>query len=410
MNKEFCYSFHKPLTSYQGSELNRKVWYLSEHLINYSLVFDNSMCTGIRFSIEESEYDDFINYLKKVLENDIYELRNIDSKALWSVPTKDYLNEDQTMEALVNNKLVCIHGEGQVSIKYPLTELYEFLDLILKHIAIENFAAEQFIFPTLIKSSVLQKAGYFDSFPNLWTFVSRLHNDYHNYSSFKADTDKLHPDNLRARSCVTNYSLPPTMCYYVYDMLSGSIIENRTITTRGKSFRFENRYCKNMSRLWDFTIREIVFLGSKEYVENSLTQFRISATNLMDKIGLSGKCVYANDPFYLTDNAAKRINVQKMYHSKIELRLDTSDNETIAIASFNRHNQYISSHFGLYATEEKSNIFTGCIGFGLERFMFAFLCQYGIDETKWPVIIKENYLKNNREAIAIDIAKKCFAK
>ena len=403
MIKEYSYQFEHSLKHYQASELNKKIWYLSEGLTNYSLIYENDLCIGISFSIEDDKYKDFLKYLNVILKNDIYDLRNIMPKPLWKNPIKHHICEESTMCELLEAKLVHVHGEGQVSIKYPLTELFEFFDAILKNISVNKFNAEQFIFPTLIKSTVLDSAGYFDSFPNLWSFVSRLHNDFSTFTSFKKEDDKLNPSSIKTKACVTEYSLPPTMCYYIYDMYRDNALGNNTITTRGKSFRYENKYCKNMSRLWDFTIRETVFLGSKAYVNDCLDRYRILATKLMDLLGLSGKCIYASDPFYLTNNAAARINVQKMNHSKIELRLDISDSEDLAIASFNRHNQFISKHFNLRSVEQEGYIYSGCIGFGLERFLFAFLCQFGIDDQKWPSIIKDNYKKPNKDNIVLNI-------
>lgn len=403
MIKKFCYNFKQPITMYQASELNKKIWYLSELLHDYQLQYDEEKCVGIKVNIEESAYESFKNYLCNILKNDIYELKNISTEELWSHQLTKDISEDSTMYLLQQNNLVHVHGEGQVSLKYPLTELFEFFDAILKNISVQIFSAEQYIFPTLIKSSVLGDAGYFDSFPNLWNFVSRLHNDYSTFSDFKTENCNIDPNNIQKMSVVTGYSLPPTMCYYVYDMLRESITSNATVTTRGKSFRYENNYCKNMSRLWDFTIRETVFLGSKEYVNQSLEKYRLIAILIMDLFGLAGKCVYANDPFYLANNAAKRINVQRMNHSKVELRLNVSNDETIAIASFNKHNQYITKRFHLYINEQHDLAYTACIGFGLERMIFAFLCQYGVNESDWPIIVKDNYKKKDKEEVAIEI-------
>ena len=404
MIKQFTCQFERPISVYQADELNKKIWYLSEELKEYSLQYKEDYCIGINFKIEENEYVSFTKYLRNILENDIYGLKNIITKVLWSHPLTKDISENLTMNLLLKSKLVYEHGEGQISIKYPLTELFEFFDVIFKNIAIQLFDAEQFIFPTLIKSKVLSDAGYFESFPNLWNFVSRLHNDYSTFNKFKTDSFDLR--SIGDLAFTTGYSLPPTMCYYVYDMLRDSIISNKAVTTRGKSFRYESKYCKTMSRLWDFTIREIVFLGTKEYVNQSLEKYRLVIVSLMDMLGFAGECMYANDPFYLTNNAALRVNIQKMNRSKVELRLNVSNKDKVAIASFNRHNQFISKSFNLYANDMHEFAYTACIGFGLERLVFAFLCQYGVDEKNWPKLIRNNYKKNNKEKIALKIFSK----
>jgi seryl-tRNA synthetase len=37
--------------------------------------------------------------------------------------------------------------------------------------------------------------------------------------------------------------------------------------------------------------------------------------------------------------------------------------------------------------------FSGCVGFGLDRWIIGFLTQYGIDERKWPDIVREKLKK-----------------
>ena len=32
----------------------------------------------------------------------------------------------------------------------------------------------------------------------------------------------------------------------------------------------------------------------------------------------------------------------------------------------------------------EKKIHSGCVGFGNERFAYSFICQYGINEKKWP--------------------------
>lgn len=70
-------------------------------------------------------------------------------------------------------------------------------------------------------------------------------------------------------------------------------------TARGPSFRFEHGYHSPLARLWDFTIRETVFLGRREYVDGHLDRLRGEIVGLADDIGLRGTCESASDPFFI---------------------------------------------------------------------------------------------------------------
>ena len=110
---------------------------------------------------------------------------------------------------------------------------------------------------------------------------------------------------------------------------------------------------------------------------------------------MHGFCESANDPFFLVDDTTNRINLQKMFGSKYEMRIRINKEDTIAIGSFNIHGQFLSRRFKLYSPEEDQEyIYTGCIGIGLERFIFSFLSQFGTNPDVWPDFIK-NALKDD---------------
>jgi seryl-tRNA synthetase len=246
--------------------------------------------------------------------------------------------------------------------------------------------AQEFQYPTLLPTSVLDAFGYFGSFPQFAMFVTRLHNDIDVYRAFRAD----YSENRRItpslfKHCGNHdYCLPPTMCYHTYHQLRDSTLKaNRVVTARGKSFRFESKYYRGLERLWDFTIREIVFLGSREFVLECRESFMRASFALMEELGLRGFSEVANDPFFITQDTAGKIFNQRMMELKYELRLNVDGERTIAAASFNLHENFFGDAFRI-SHQDRTPIATGCVGFGLERIAYAFLCQYGVDQSNWP--------------------------
>ena len=57
------------------------------------------------------------------------------------------------------------------------------------------------------------------------------------------------------------------------------------------------------------------------------------------------------------------------------------DIDTMAVGSFNYHEDFFGDRFGIQ-TADGSRVHTGCIAFGLERFVHAVLLQLGVDETR----------------------------
>ena len=377
-------------------EFEKKIYYISEDILGYKREEENGQIVRMLIELPEGSNQamEVEERAYQILNDEIYGLKNVKANRIWDTDKIDAANSDETIQKLLDEKIIHIPGDGQVAFREPLISLFYLFDTILQGISTKVFGGTEYLFPTLLSNGVLKKVGYFDSFPNLLMFSVRLKNDIENYKKFKGrfrdltDTDKITKD-LLPYCTGTKYGLPPTMCYYVYDMLSGTEVDNRCVTARGKSFRYENKYFKPFERLWDFTIRETVFLGDAVFVRNHVNAYKAAAIKLMEEIGMHGFCESANDPFFLVDDATSRINVQKMFGSKYELRMRVNNDTTIAIGSFNIHGQFLAKRFHLFSAEPNQEyIFTGCIGIGLERFVFSFLTQFGTDKEKWPDFIK----------------------
>src|SRR5262249_32460591 len=133
----------------------------------------------------------------------------------------------------------------------------------------EQLGAEPLVVPTLIPSTVLAKCNYFRSFPHNVTFTAHLREDAALIDDFRQlhqERDSL--DNLALAAMeIPEACLTPALCYHIY-----YLNQNRTLTSPrvygvcGKCFRYESTTLHGLERLWDFTMREVVFLGTAEEV------------------------------------------------------------------------------------------------------------------------------------------------
>jgi hypothetical protein len=385
-------------------DVYRRIYYVSEDIRDFTIHMDDSGIVGIDLTLTlHANEREILTQLASVIDTEVRGLKDVETKRVWDYDDPSVGKSRQVLDALLESGHIYIHGEGQVSLKEPYCDLLGLLDELFEGLSRQVFKAEAYTFPTLLRTDVLRTAGYFDSFPNLLMFVTRLRTAVENFSRFKAELFKLDEFERTSTSLLqflsdTDYALPPTMCYYVYDMYSGKDqIDNVVITAKGKSFRYESKYQKPLQRLWDFTIRETVFMGDVDFVRQGVQNYRIATTWLMELLEIRGYCETASDPFFLTDNAPNRVNTQKMLGSKFELRLRLNPEETIAAASFNLHSQYIARRFRLYKDKSCDEyIYTGCIGVGVERLLFTFLCQHGLDSRCWPAPIRELLSQKSR--------------
>jgi seryl-tRNA synthetase len=376
-----------PLSRVYAEELEKRLFFASADIAGFELVIQDDFIREVEVTtigIDTSRLANKINFL---VANDVATQKILPPKIVWHANGKCSYEAD-LFERLVERDLVAEVAEGQVCLGEPLIRLMDRLDARLKDIATSLLGAQEYRYPTLIPTHVLEECAYFNSFPHMLMFVTRLHNDIDTYRAFSAE--------YRARKSIgpfaleycgnTDYCLPPTMCYHTYHQLRNRQVDDRVVTSRGKSFRYESKYHHTLERLWDFTIREVVFLGNKDFVLECRQKFMQAAFALIEELGLVGHCEVASDPFFCSPDTAAKIFSQKMLELKYELRLNVQETHTIAVGSFNFHDHFFGENFNI-KRDNGECISTGCVGFGLERLVFAFLCQRGLDEKNWPAFL-----------------------
>ena len=82
--------------------------------------------------------------------------------------------------------------------------------------------------------------------------------------------------------------------------------------------------------------------------------------------------------------AGEKSLFQKAFKLKYEVRSKIPfNNTTIAIGSFNNAQDFFGNKLKI-TNKNGKYIHSACLGFGNERFAYSFICQYGMDQRRWP--------------------------
>lgn len=381
-----------------ATELRKRLFYVSGEIDDFKLIERDGLIQSVEVSWAAGDslrpasteglrrLEQNINDLVK---NHILSQKVFPPKEVWRAdPVRTF--HQNTFDVLVRDGIAFEAGEGQVGFGEPLISLIDYFDRRIKSVAMSLPNAKEYLYPTLLPTRALEQCDYFNSFPQFVMFVTRLHNDMDVYRAFMKEYE-VNPQitsGVFAHCHNHDYCLPPTMCYHSYHQHRGRQLDRDiVVTAKGKSFRFESKYSSGLERLWDFTIREIVFMGRQEFVLECREHFMRQAFSLMDELSLSGSCEVANDPFFVNVDAASKIGSQRMMELKYELNLNVRPDDAIAIGSFNYHDNFFGRNFDI-TQETGKPIASGCVGFGLERLVYAFLCQHGLHSNEWPQAVR----------------------
>jgi hypothetical protein len=288
------------------------------------------------------------------------------------------------------------HGQGQVSLSGPPLNALNALDRRLAEIYRRDFDAIDQSYPAMIKAELLARCGYFEMHPNIVSFVSHVVEDYDALEAFRrANVGKPELTVTSGETfALPKFCLNPAACFPCYEALEGKSLPERglALTWRGRVFRYESRNITGLDRLWEFNVRELVFLGTEEFVARRRSEAMTAVIDLAEEWDLDCRIETATDPFFAPVYGARTFWQQAMdakqeVRAKVEDRVD-GGSRTIAIGSFNLHGNFFGDRFRIDDAGGQTAT-TACVGFGLERLMFCLFAQHGLEAPSWPGTLRD---------------------
>jgi hypothetical protein len=245
--------------------------------------------------------------------------------------------------------------------------------------------------PTLIPTTVLARCDYFRSFPHNVTFAAHLPEEPARIEAFRTrhHTRETLDDQALGDMVTPEACMSPAVCYHAYYANRDSVLpaEPLVYSMIGKCFRYESSNTRDLRRLWDFTMRELVFLGGREAIlaerEKGMQQF---ATFLEDH-RIAAEIRTASDPFFIAPDAAAKTYFQISSDTKYEISMLLPDEGRLAVGSFNYHGDFFGKAFKCTLPND-TPMHSVCFAWGLERWVYAFLAQHGADKAKWPDVMR----------------------
>jgi hypothetical protein len=288
------------------------------------------------------------------------------------------------------------HSPGIFSITGSLLAMYRILDRKLIEFA-ETQNARDIVLPITTSLQTLNQADFFKRTPQFAQFMCTLKEDADSILDFSSRIsgeaagfdfhDYLHPPRNMCRSAI---------CLSSYPQFEGKTLQESDFvawTVIGKAFRNEASNVSSLERLYEFSMREIIYFGDRDYIANRLNECMQWFIRLMQSFGVEGVIQTANDPFF-----AEKIQALQFYQlaeqSKLEVRwINPWSGNPVSVGSLNNHGAHFSKAYnirlsnGQYAT-------TGCVGFGYERLLFVLLSQFGLDAGSWPAPMREFFARD----------------
>jgi hypothetical protein len=245
--------------------------------------------------------------------------------------------------------------------------------------------------PTLIPTPVLARCSYFKSFPQTVTFAAHLPEDPRQIQAFQERhrTRETLDEQVPASLVVPEACLSPAMCYHVYHAHRDTALPDSGLVASlaGKCFRYEASNMHDLNRLWDFTMRELVFMGKREALLAERKRGMELFGEFLEEHRLAAEIRTASDPFFIAPDSAAKTFFQIGWETKFEISLPLPDGSRLAVGSFNDHSDFFGKAFNI-TLAGGAPVDSVCFAWGLERWVHAFLAQHGDEPSRWPDVMQ----------------------
>ncbi len=393
MSRRCTVRFADPLPVSLVSDLIGKLHYVSELIAGVAVAADGSSAELELRAGSDAEADEIAQRVRDIAGVLRESGLDFQPTVLVSRIGRDSTSTDDPHPALLASGQLFEYGPGRYGLGPMLVRLVELFQRDVDGLA-TGFASQPRQFPALIGADLLDRCKYIKSFPQSLNLVAHLRPDSESIRRF---AQRASWDGQRlgvADDSLADYRvlLSPSVCFHCYAWLAGqSLPTAQAFTATGKCFRYESGNMRGLERLWDFTMREVIWVGDEEFVLGSRRAAVDRAAELLDRWGLAYEVKTATDPFFI-DSYGMQARFQRAFDLKWEILAPLpyrGPESRLAIGSLNFHQDFFGRVFDIRLGGEPAR--TGCLGFGLERVALAFLAQHGTEPSRWPRPVADAY-------------------
>lgn len=297
------------------------------------------------------------------------------SDTIYENVVRRVLAQEKQYDQMVKTGMVMPYYEGQPILGESFVYLMKLCDRVFRCWAKEDLAKEITV-PDFYREDDLNQCKYLEQFHPQCVFAAHSQNKDFNNSQLQ----------------YVGYINNPAVCMHCYILHKNTVIKDSELirlTVKGRCKRQEAAGYPYLERLHDFTMREIVFIGSEVQVIKKRDEYIKKAEGFINALNMDGNIKIASDPFFQKEHAAKA-EYQKKFKLKYEMNLINWDTgNEIAVGSFNYHHTHFANAYNIQLSDGQS-AHSCCIAFGLERLAYMIVSQVGVQKAH---VILNDYLR-----------------
>ena len=352
--------------------------------------------------LQHNYIDRMINLVREKVENQYYEGKGEFWKLIWESGEKKPLwNKDPTEEMVKLGWLQQGPTKGKWFYRSQLTAIFR----AMEHIAIEEvlkpLGFQEVIASHIVPFDIWLKTGHLEGMPGEFYYVvepsSRDIEKWEHFVDLTKITKEVSIGELKKNLSDPSAGICYAQCPVIYWSLRGKTISEKNLPVliydkTANSCRYESGGRHGIERVDEFHRIEPVYIGTREQLlslrEKMLDRYKHVFNNVFE---LDWRMAWVT-PWYMQQ--AGKISDEKTqdtgtidFEAYMPYRGDRKKSEWLEFQNLSILGDKYIKAFNIKG--QKSELWSGCSGIGLERWTTAFLAQKGLDPENWPVGFKK---------------------
>jgi seryl-tRNA synthetase len=200
-----------------------------------------------------------------------------------------------------------------------------------------------------------------------------------------------------------DYLMEPLQCTPLYQYLEGRVLDAsdgplKLYDASGPTYRNEDtEEISPLIKQREFHRSEFMYLGTKEQVISSREETLAKLEDLCDSLSMQYRIVVGSGCYQISDDdilfpkTAEEISIKDLeVHIPAGFDKRGERMHHLEVAGAAALGDIQAKRFNICASDG-GHLWSGCVGVGLERLMYAFLAHHGFDKAAWPEIVKDKY-------------------
>ncbi len=351
--------------------------------------------------MRENYIDRMINLVKEKIKSQYYDGKKEYWELIWKSGEKNPVwNNDPSEEMQKAGWIVPGSTKGKWFYRPPAAAIMRAMERIAIEEVVLPLGFGEVIEPMHVSLETWLRTGHLEGMPGEIYYIceptTRDEKQWEHFVDLVKITKEVPEDELKKNLKIPKAGVCYAQCPNIYSSFLGKTVSDSSLPIllferTVPSDRYESGGRHGIERVDEFHRIEIVYIGTKEQLlelrERLIERYKHVFKNILDMEWRMARVT----PFYMQQAgvAGQEEELSKGtidFEAWLPYRGDR-DKEWLEYQNISIVGEKYTRAFNIKG--QKANLWSGCSGVGLERWMIAFLSQKGMDPEKWPSEFKK---------------------